>query len=545
MNNYLITPDSDIILLKCPLEMDQQHTFDFANATAQYNYFYSLPKLIMDDATYMRKDGRLYFEGSFDTCITYNYCMYKNTNYSDKWFYAFVSDIRFESNNSCSCDLITDVFQTWMFDYTLRPSFIERMHVPKSTDNIGQWTFPEDFETGDYISNNYQEVSELKNQNIVVGTTLSANSSSTGYISDHVSGIYQNTPCGCAYYFAPRTDVGISYINEFLQDLTDDSKQDAITSLFLAPEWLCTTTDTNNLKRISNSTTVGTLTYSLTNGVAGLDSYIPSNNKLYTYPYYYTQITNGAGGNMIIKPELWNSRTHEFRIYASLTPGCSIIGVPLEYDGYDIAWEHALPLGKYPQLNYSTDQYTNWLTQNGLNNKIQTASGWLNIIKGDFALTNAIGAIASSGDVRGSGGDIKNAMSEIGGGVMQIANAMNEKYLAHKIPPQFDGNTNSGDIWSSNNEITYRINYMSIRREYARRIDKYFDFYGYRICDMSNMLTNPTKTRSNWNFIKTLDVNITGDIPEGDMQRLKALFNNGFTIWHTTQYFMDYTQANN
>ena len=43
---------------------------------------------------------------------------------------------------------------------------------------------------------------------------------------------------------------------------------------------------------------------------------------------------------------------------------------------------------------------------------------------------------------------------------------------------------------------------------------------------------------------KTIDVNITGNIPTQDMQELKALYNNGFTIWHTTTYFMDYSQTN-
>ena len=47
--------------------------------------------------------------------------------------------------------------------------------------------------------------------------------------------------------------------------------------------------------------------------------YVPKNNKLYTWPFYYIQVTNGAGGSAILKPELWDTSTHQFRIYASLT----------------------------------------------------------------------------------------------------------------------------------------------------------------------------------------------------------------------------------
>ena len=51
-------------------------------------------------------------------------------------------------------------------------------------------------------------------------------------------------------------------------------------------------------------------------------------------------------------------------------------------------------------------------------------------------------------------------------------------------------------------------------------------------------------SRSKWNFIKTIDINLTGDIPQNDIQRLKNIFNNGFTIWHDPSHFLDYSQTN-
>ena len=51
----------------------------------------------------------------------------------------------------------------------------------------------------------------------------------------------------------------------------------------------------------------------------------------------------------------------------------------------------------------------------------------------------------------------------------------------------------------------------SIQSQFAQRIDKYFDMYGY--------LTNNRKipslySRSNWNYCKTIGANITGNIPQ-------------------------------
>ena len=526
-NNYVITPDSDIYLIKSPLEMDSKHQISFANASDQYNYFLTLPKLYMGDATYMRKDGRLYFEGAYDTCLTYNYCMYKNTNYSNKWFYAYVTDIRYESNNSCSCQLKTDVFQTWMFDYTIKKSFCERFMPARQYDTVGRYTYPEDLELGDYVANNYVEIADFKTQNLVVGCTADYTD-----LDKSVTGIYQGIPTGCGYYYTTKDASGATAVKQWLQDLTDATKESAIVSLFLAPSFLCTSTDVTDIKKVNNSTTAGVLDYTITNSVSGLNGYIPKNNKLYTYPYYFTLVTNGSGGSSIIKPELWDTSSHVYRVYSALTPGCSVIGMPKDYAGRDIAWEESLPLAKYPQLNYSTDQFINWQTQQGLNNTFQKVSG-------------AFGAYSAIGNVQTSGSSLATAnlpvVGNIASSLMQVASAIKQEQLAELVPAQFSGNVNCGDVWSSANEITYRFNFMSIRSEFAQRIDEYFEMFGYRV---NRVMTINTNTRSNWNFVKTIDVNMTGDIPERDLQELKDLYNGGFTIWHTTTHFMDYSQTN-
>ena len=55
-NEIMITPNTDLILLKCPIELDQTNQLTFANATAQFNYFNSLPKIERSQFTYQRKD---------------------------------------------------------------------------------------------------------------------------------------------------------------------------------------------------------------------------------------------------------------------------------------------------------------------------------------------------------------------------------------------------------------------------------------------------------------------------------------------------------
>ena len=81
----------------------------------------------------------------------------------------------------------------------------------------------------------------------------------------------------------------------------------------------------------------------------------------------------------------------------------------------------------------------------------------------------------------------------------------------------------------------------SIKSQFAKRIDSYFDMYGY--------LTNEVKipnlnNRPNWNYVKTIGINITSDAPQEDIETLKNIYNQGVTIWHNPETFGDYSQNN-
>lgn len=94
----VITPNSDIFLLKVPLSIDNKNQLTFQDKNAQFNYFNSLEKLEITGASYQRKDNTIRFPGHFDNLIGYDYCMYRNTNYSDKWFYAYITKITYVNN---------------------------------------------------------------------------------------------------------------------------------------------------------------------------------------------------------------------------------------------------------------------------------------------------------------------------------------------------------------------------------------------------------------------------------------------------------------
>lgn len=130
----VITPQSDIILLKVPLTLDNKNQITFANSQTQFQYFNSLPQLELEDATYVRKDNIICWGGQIDDIINYNYVMYRNEAYTNKWFYAFITNMTYVNDGRTDISIETDVFQTWQFDLIYKQSFVEREMINVSED---------------------------------------------------------------------------------------------------------------------------------------------------------------------------------------------------------------------------------------------------------------------------------------------------------------------------------------------------------------------------------------------------------------------------
>lgn len=194
----MITPQTDIYLLKCPIPLSNNHQLTFANTTAQYNYFSNLPKITVDDGSYQRKDNVIRFPAHIDGIIEYNYCMYRNDNYSNKWFYAFITDMRYVNDNMTFITLKTDVFQTWQFDLNWRQSFIEREMV--LDDTVGLHTVPENLNIGDLVCDNAENLNELGSESyyyIVIACNY--NPAGSGATTSGI-GIYGDYPQGCMWF---------------------------------------------------------------------------------------------------------------------------------------------------------------------------------------------------------------------------------------------------------------------------------------------------------------------------------------------------------
>lgn len=529
----VIAPQTDVYLLKVPLEIDEVNQLTFANKTAQYNYFNSLPKLSVDNFTYQRKDGTIRYGANFDDIMQYNYCMYRNEAYSDKWFYAFISGMEYLNDNVTAISLSTDVWQTWQFDLVYKRTFVEREHV--NNDTIGENTIDEGLHLGDYVINSSQTlkpnlVVRDYDNDLVTGlrvpiffqVTELASGISVAYTewSKGYNGVFSGL-----YYFAVTS---YNAARSIIQRYDSQGKGDSIIAIFLAPlEFLqgakkfgelgfniYIPQDTGRPTNLIDTTTIARPTT--------INGYTPKNNKLFCYPFSYVYVDNNTGVESTFRYEDFAGSTPKFMMAGALGQGCTVKLCPVSYKKYTDnteVFEYGITGAKYPICAWSSDYYTNWVTQNAVNMNIGVASSVL-----------SAGVNASYGNYVGAG---SNLLSGIGG-------VMAERYKAEVHPDQAKGNTNSSDIlvgW----ERYYTVDCMSVRYEIARTIDDFFSMFGYKV----NRVKVPNITgRRNWNYVKTIGCYIDGDIPQNDMQAIKDMFNKGVTFWHNPSTFADYSQNN-
>ena len=538
----VVTPDTNIRIIKCPIKLDESNQLTFSNATDQYNYFTSLPYLVEAELTYQRKDGVIRFRTGennvqFEDLLQYNYVMYQNTSYDSKWFYAYVTDIKYVNDGMSEMTIETDVFQTWQFEIQYMNSFIEREHV--SDDTVGAHTIPEGLETGDYVCNTVGNLANnLKSCYVAAMTTVIPDGLTVNTFHTRYGGVFCG---GCMLVFQDW----LSACN-FTRAYDLVNKPEAITAMFMLPQSLvgsvswttCGMTEGSHTINFScavvpytdSETVLANTSVSLQ---TTLNGYSPKNNKMLTFPYNYFYVSNTVGADVEFHYEDFVNNAPSFKTVGVPTIGGSIRTVPINYKKLSdtgTSYNHfnsGIPGPKYPVCGWTNDAFTNWLTEQSVNNTLGLWGGVAGIGVGAALAISGVGTAAGIG--------------LIGGGIGSIINTMKGYYEHSQIPPQTKGNTNTGDVAFGSGSFEQPYYKMSVRYEYAKMIDDYFSMYGYKV----NRLATPNiHKRAHWDYIKTIDVNLEGNIPEGDLAKIRDLFNNGITFWHNASTFLNYSSSN-
>ena len=235
---------------------------------------------------------------------------------------------------------------------------------------------------------------------------------------------------------------------------------------------------------------------------------------------------------------------------SEINPNPTVYFIPRNYRG--VSGDNindSVTLSGYPNISYKTDVFNTWLAQNGeivnlqmqqeqFNYEIQsykTAIGGTENIVGNALLNNPYSALKAGAEL---GLDLasldKNHEFYV---KQQMAQIEKQKMLPDKVNMSSSNATLLG--YNMLNQSIFSC--YTIKRQFAEKIDKYFDMYGYA----TNQVKLPNlNNRPNWNYIKMQGANILGNIPQQDLHQIKEFFNNGITLWHNTSNFLDYSVNN-
>ena len=637
---YIVPNTTIYILNNIPLNKSYEHTVYYPDKDTQAQAFMTYKKYTLTDYSYQRSQlGTIRVALKYEQLIDCNYLMFKNTNFENKWFYAFITGIGYVSNDVTDVYYDLDVMQTWCYDYEFLPTFVDRQH--SKTDALYENTQPEGLELGaDYdraTRLTYNTCGDGDNMEFLILAT-------TNPTGGHPSAGVSNGILFSIYHYQGKAADVIAKLNQFINNGLESN----VVGIYTCPE---------------NSGQ----TKSYTTGGSYASGYTPRNKKLLCYPYCFITVNNHLGQEMELHYENFRASGNKlpdkdypftFVLMNANLPIPQSNLVPSNYLFYGGTSQSALLVYEkisydvYPTGAFSGDTFKVWLAQNkntysaslnAIGNTYDTnmaiaennytmaglnaANARTNAhIQANTALTQAENsnkaslAVNSAQQSNALIGDVAGTASKIGYGTMaglatsglnvggaivggiaggligatetitnqniynEQANQINTQLLNSQIGRQASeaissntfqtamknatlAQTNAqlsalnayqnataqlmakkqdiqhqpsnlhgalmNDTWNARfNLMGFTVYEKFIKPEYAKRIDAYFDKYGYA---QRSMYVPERQNRNYWSYLKTVGCNIKGNINNTDLVTIKTIYDNGITTWNNLE----------
>ena len=534
------------IIKGAPCDDTYSDVIKFGSAGAQAAYFSGLAKYTFSNCSYQRVNNSVASPRSPLTCriptvadnvYDCNYVMFQNQAFGSKWFYAFIRRINYINPDTTEIEYEIDSYQTYQFDYTVKPSLVEREHP--EDDQLFANLIAEDFAEPFIVSNN------SANQQLF---SLGDGSYCQVYATQHDSGFFScfqfkdNIFQGTDTF--PRPDeTSVDTIKGTLNGYVEHAGIDKVCAIVTTPfkladqhapvNWVC---------RMSDS----------------LNGYTPKYKKCFNYPYNYLEISDLAGNKFDYLYEKFSKQTYgsdgkisvtindpTFKIsYFTGYPPCIKV-MPVNYSDISAMgnenWDNSFIIGNFPETNFSAGKVD-----------LAVLRGVEDILKLGVSMLFG-GATGKSGKAaskitgvrkKGSRGSTayKSAQKQVekgvangyneAGGLSQIGDDFVSTLTSHYRGFNSDiGNINSRLFNFKENQNYIVAQQMCASAEFISKLDQYFDMYGYA----TNAVKVPNEdSRESWNYVKTDNVIINGSMPVQDMAEIKDMYNSGVRFWHTT-----------
>lgn len=556
-----IIPDSTITLLfDVPLQNNYENTFYFISLNEQRNWFFNYyRKVEFNQQSYQRKNkGWLRLSARYRDVYNANYMYFMNNwrtqtpsvpemVYEQKDFYAFITQVDYINDMTVEIHYEIDVLQTYMFDWQFQDTFIERETV--ESDNVGEHIIDEGLPIGDYVNNETDDFTfysrgsafHLNEKYYMLAASFNYDPT-TDTFTDLTDGVPTNQivngiPVGCKFRF-------MASANEMLQflDKIPGEKINGVISLNIVPKLAYEAYIASQSGAASFTAVIDRNLYQGSNHP--LDGYIPENNKLQCYPYNFLMLQGSDGASQTYCFEHFPSEMLNFNLVIIAALPVQGFIAPVGYKkgqgaNHSLEMPYAIYIPPTATCTFSTDTFKAWYALNSgfISNSIASsavdavgdiAKGAINLLLGG-GLANA--GVASAG--------ISNLTGLFHEGI-NISNTLLTVENAKKVPDAYNGSAQNQLLMAGEKYNIWYVN-RCIRSDYAKSLDKYFKMFGYKV----NTVKHPYLTnRTRFTYLKTLNMDIGGDIPTDDKNKICEIFNKGIRWWLDIATIGDYTSPN-
>lgn len=550
----MFTPTTNLRLLSTPMQSDYSNTLWFPNVSAQTNYFLGKTVKAYESFNYIKKDNTITVPEEIDNLYNCNYIMYQNTNFGNKWFYAFIDKMVWASNGSTRLYVSTDCIQTWFFDITYYQSYVDRCH--SDTDVAGDNIIPEDF-TGFGTGGWYQVGSQdLKPNMLAIFSTTSGTGSPLG--AQKINGIVSGSG-----YLSEPVDItgGTGTVNSLLNNMVQNGLANAISRIQQFPSKHDTQITYD--KHPSHIDCVSDY---------GLGSYTPTNKKLLSGAFLTAYISL-YGQEVEFNPEYISGKKISFQIVVDQTTG-TIGAIVRNYTSPNNATISVSAV--IPESTWAYNQYKNDYNLHSASNAIYVrrqktdrnlgiATSGLDAAASAIGTVNAFAQALSPGSAvlanlgLGSDSSARSTLGNISSGLSGISSTINSAKGVYyglsgidEISQDLTAISESynapavGGVAQSNLYIAGQVTALSYGfkvppLEIVKRCDKFLSVYGYK---QSVYRKINLHARASWTYIKTNGLNASGNFPDDDMNIIKRVFDRGVFFWSYTAQFGNFDQSN-
>lgn len=507
----LWTPQTEIRFCS-NVGITKEHKAYFSTNAAMIQWLSGKVKFTDLDLSYQRADERQY------TIVQHNYydllecdvIYWKNSGFSSKFLVALITSLEWVNPNTTKVYFEIDPYSSFCGEINWQSCLVEREMVnddwaanSPNWDNIG---VPEDFDGSPVFMSSNFDVDMSPNKFLVI-TPYDSNGEPVFNLSE-VDGI-------CTGLNMLEFDT-VAEVQGYLNTVAASNTAilDNISGVISINDKLL-----NNSEFNAGQLDAPWVTY---NGVY-------YNGKTFSSQYCLFIISSlSSGAEKKYLPELmtWQSQT-QIKGKACLAGGVGGIALyPLGYRNTPQPYEDAFVLDDIPEGAWVGDRRLDNKTVNTLGIVSKGVTGVTGVV--NSGISGAIRGAAIGGLAGGIAGGAFGIVGSAAGTVTDIMSQMT-RYNMQSV-------TEGGKMAAGANLAVgisgqrIRCAWLVCTEQIMKSVDDFFSRFGYKI----NRLKVPNvNTRPLWNYVKTSEAHIGGDIPANYREDIEDMLNAGVTFWHT------------